>query len=413
LSSRPAKTRDEQNSDHEPISTLIKSLPALFGLSSTPAPPISSSDIKSLFPSDDISITSLIIQVLIILWNTFIALVPITFVSRFTISSDRLPEYRKLQARINLALCALSWDLVIGIWHLKRDNARLTKAVEEGTGLKPDLEVSKPNDSQLHEQGTVTPKRSNRKRESPRSEITKLERRRGASPPPLDQTPESSPSPTSSSTSSDRSIRRSAFYSLQTSKRITNDPRYQPSQVTLLESSSRPSGIRTSGNGQDQQAQPGPSAGSESERFAISPRKRDTTRPDYEKISKWYSRSPRRSSDSSSSSESDHLPTPYQVPVSLPQTDFTPTPENQVDTPTKPIRDADRYAFSYKSDRWLIDDCTPGFVEEEVTGLMSIPIVAGLVEYFTSFVIVVPLIMMVGMYWLDPDSVKKSLRFGF
>jgi hypothetical protein len=48
-----------------------------------------------------------------------------------------------------------------------------------------------------------------------------------------------------------------------------------------------------------------------------------------------------------------------------------------------------------------------------VTGLMSIPIVAGLVEYFTSFVIVVPLIMMVGMYWLDPDSVKKSLRFGF
>lgn len=387
----------------EPISTLMRYIPILFDLQSTPAPPIGSSDINLLFPPQSLSIFELVAELSISVWNFSLAAIPIPLISRFTISSERQPELLKLRAKIDLALCAMSWDIVIGIWNLKRDNARMKKALEEGGQLVPDINPSKLPRSNEEQTASPAPSRVDRK---PRSDaITRLERRRGASPPLIPQTPEHSPSPSDSGGSSSSDHKRLENLSSRTPSRSTRAPHNVKEREIP-------------------QALPGPSPGSgsepepESDWFDVSPRKAGQQGEDHEKIQRWYSRSPRRSSESESESssstssrESDHLPTPYSIPLSLPS-----VPDYEL-KPRKfpiPLHGDDIYRFSRKSDRWLIDDCNPNHQEEEVTGLMRFPIVVDIVETVTSPVIALGLFVGVLMIYiwsfeLDMKSTRTAV----
>ena len=364
-------------------------MPNLLNLPTTPAPPITSSDINSLFPSEMV-ILDLVAELFISIWNFYIDAIPIAFLNRFTISSSRQPEFSRLKAKINLALCAMSWDIIIGIWRLKRDNARLYRALEEdGAQLIPDIILARSTRS--HEDREVsTPDRPRRNRKSPKvDDITKLERRRGASPTPL-QTLESSASGSDSSGSSSPTANRS---SLPSSSRKRKAPPVQSSKSRQMI------------YGLDQHIQTGPPQGSESDWFDVSPRRKPSLGEDHEKISRWYSRSPRRSSesDSTTSAESDHLPTPFCLPVTLPlPSNESPTADRHI--PEKSVEPVDDHALHYTPiESGRKDNFVAECQKEPTSSLM-----ADVVETATSPFIALGLLIALGMlmiWWrLDPPE---------
>jgi hypothetical protein len=310
-------------------------------------------------------ILDLIFELFISIWNFYIDAIPIAFLNRFTISSSRQPEYSRLKAKINLALCAMSWDIVIGIWRLKRDNARLYRALEEdGAELIPDIILARSSKSQ-ERQEVSTPDRPKRNRKSPKvDDITKLERRRGASPAPL-HTLESSLSEFGSSGSSSPSAKRSNSHS---SSRKRKAPLVQSSKS------------RHTIYGLDQHIQSGPPQGSESDWFDVSSRRKPSLGEDHEKISRWYSRSPRRSSasDSTTSVESDHLPTPFSAPppLPLPRND-SPTPDRHI--PEKSVEPVDDHVLHYTPVESIREDNFGAEGQKETTSSF----VSDVLEVFT------------------------------
>jgi hypothetical protein len=291
-----------------------------------------------------------------------------------------------------MALCAMSWDIVIGIWRLKRDNARLYRALEEdGAELIPDIILARSTRS--HERQEVsTPDRPRRNRKSPKvDDITKLERRRGASPTPP-RNLESSPSELGSSGSSSPNANRSGPPS-SSRKRKAFPGQSSKSRQTIY--------------GLDQHIQSGPPQGSESDWFDVSPRRKPSLGEDHEKISRWYSRSPRRSSesDSTTSRESDHLPTPFfvppPVPLPLPSND-SPSPNRQ--TPVKVKDPVDNHVLHYTPIESIRKD---NFVAECQKELPS-SLMADVVETATSPVVALGILIglaMLMMWWrLDPPE---------
>jgi len=314
---------------------------------------------------------------------------PIAFISRFTILSSRQPEFSRLKVKINLALCALSWDIVIGIWRLKRDNARLYRALEEdGAELIPDIMLGKSRKSN-ESQDVSTPDRSRRKRRSPKvDDIAKLERRRGASPSPL-RSLKGNRSGSGSSGSSSPSIRRSSS-SAPPRKRKAHP--IQPSK-----------NLRTI-YGLDQHTQTSPQRDSGSDWFDVSPRRRPSLGEDHEKIKRWYSRSPRRSSESDSSTssgESDHLPTPLCVrsPLSLPSRD-SPSPEPR--TPEKVNDPVDDHILPHIEREKFLKPAFQIECQEDTTSSF----VADLLEFLTSPIIALGLLIGLAMLliWWDPPK---------
>jgi len=335
-------------------------------------------------------ILDLIFELFVSIWNFYIDAIPIAFLSRFAISSSRQPEFSRLKAKINLALCAMSWDIVIGIWRLKRDNARLYRALEEdGAELIPDIILGRSTRS--HERQEVsTPDRSRRNRNSPKvDDITKLERRRGASPTPF-QTLESSHSGSGSGGSSSPNVKHSNTPS-SSRKRKASPVQSSKSRQTIY--------------GLDQHIQSGTLQGSESDWFDVSPRRKSSLGEDHEKISRWYSRSPRRSSesDSTTSRESDHLPTPFSVHAPLPlPCNESPTAQRQI--PEKSFEPVDDHVLHYTPIESIRQD---NFVAESKKDLTSL-LMAGVVETATSPVIALGLLIglaMLMMWWrLDPPE---------
>jgi len=315
--------------------------------------------------------------------------IPIAFLSRFAISSSRQPEFSRLKAKINWALCAMSWDIVIGVWRLKRDNARLYRALEEdGAELIPDIILGRSTRS--HEDREIsTPDRSRRRKSPKFDDITKLERRRRASPTPF-QTLESSHSGSGSSGSSSPNAKHS---NTPSSSRKRKSPPVQSSKR------------RQTIYGLDQHIQSGPPQGSESDWFDVSPRRKPSLGEDHEKISRWYSRSPRRSSesDSTTSGESDHLPTPFCVHAPLPlPCNETPTAHRQI--PEKSVELVDDHVLHYTPIESIRQD---NFVAESKKDPTSL-LMADVVETATSPVIALGLLIglaMLMMWWrLDPPE---------
>jgi hypothetical protein len=288
----------------------------------------------------------------------------------------------------------MSWDIVIGIWRLKRDNARLYRALEEdGAELIPDIILARSTRSHEHQE-VSTPDRSSsrRNRKSPKvDDITKLERRRGASPTPF-QTLESSPSGSGSSGSSSPTANRSSLPS-SSRKRKAFPVQSSKSRQTIY--------------GLDQHIQSRLPQGSESDWFDVSPRRKPSLGEDHEKISRWYSRSPRRSSesDSTTSAESDHLPTPFfvppPVPLPLPSND-SPSPNRQ--TPVKVKDPVDNHVLHYTPIESIRKD---DFVAECQKELPSSHM-ADVVETATSPVVALGILIglaMLMMWWrLDPPE---------
>jgi len=317
--------------------------------------------------------------------------IPIAFLSRFTISSSRQPEFSRLKAKINLALCAMSWDIVIGIWRLKRDNARLYRALEEdGAELIPDIILGRSTRSH-GDREISTPDRSSRRKSPKVDDITKLERRRGASPTPF-QTLKSSPSGSGSSGSSSPNAKHS------------NTPSSSRKRKAPLVQSSR-SRQTIYGLDQPPQSGPRPGSGSESDWFDVSPRRKPSLGEDHEKISRWYSRSPRRSSesDSTTSGESDHLPTPFSVhaPIPLPCNE-SPTAHRQI--PEKSVEPVDDHVVHYTPIESIRQE---NFVAERKKDPTS-SLMADVVKTATSPVIALGLLVGLAtlmMWWrLDPPE---------
>jgi hypothetical protein len=335
-------------------------------------------------------ILDLIFELFISIWNFYIDAIPIAFLDRFTISSSRQPEFSRLKAKINMALCAMSWDIVIGIWRLKRDNARLYRALEEdGAELIPDIILARSTRS--HERQEVsTPDRPRRNRKSPKvDDITKLERRRGASPTPP-RNLESSPSELGSSGSSSPNANRSGPPS-SSRKRKAFPGQSSKSRQTIY--------------GLDQHIQSGPPQGSESDWFDVSPRRKPSLGEDHEKISRWYSRSPRRSSesDSTTSAESDHLPTPLSVPPYLPlPSNESPTTDRHI--PAKSVEPVDDHVLHHTPIESIRKDNFVAECQKEPTSSLM----ADVVETATSPVVALGLLIGLGMlmmWWrLDPPE---------
>ena len=391
MSSSSTKRRAEK----EPISTLIQKIPALFGLPSTPAPSISSSDIGALFSSDELFIPIIIIQLFIAVWNWYLAMIPIDFFTRLTIPVGQ-SERSKLRSRVNWALCAVSWDTMIGIWHLQRDNRRLNRVLEGGGGMVADITIRPTCQTDQDRENPI--KRLQRKRKTKPDDIALLEGKRGASPPLAVNREESSPS--SSSSTPSVKLRNPRSSQSRAHQPDTYPHPSQPSQTA-----------RTRLRNGRKLAPPARSPASESEWFDVSPRRLDREGQEYDKISKWYSRSPGSSSDSSTSEASDHLPTPQHVPISLPSYDQAISPTPTKVTQHEPEDDGFR-GFSRKSDRWLEEDCDPHHVEVEVKGLMSVPWIVNLVECVTAPVITLGLMIGLGLLvssWWNWDPPEPSV----
>jgi len=315
--------------------------------------------------------------------------IPIAFLSRFTISSSRQPEFSRLKAKINLALCAMSWDLVIGIWRLKRDNARLYRALEEdGAELIPDIILGRSTKSQ-EDREVSTPDRSSRRKSPKVDDITKLERRRGASPTPF-QTLESSHSGSGSSGGSSPCAKRS---SPPSSSRKRKAPAVQSSTS------------RHTIYGLDRHTQSGPPRGSESDWFDVSPRRRPSLGEDHEKISRWYSRSPRRSSesDSTTSGESDHLPTPYSPaePLPVPSND-SPSPDRQ--TPEKVNDPIDDHVLHYHPIASIRNEEVDAECRKGVPASFRINVVEILTSPYIALGLLIGLALLMMWWRLDPPE---------
>ena len=315
--------------------------------------------------------------------------IPIAFSSRFAISSSRQPEFSRSKAKINLALCAMSCDIVIGIWRLKRDNARLYRALEEdGAELIPDIILGRSTRSH-RDREISTPDHSSLRKSPKVDDITKLERRRGASPTPF-QTLESSHSGSGSSGGSSPCAKRS---SPPSSSRKRKAPAVQSSTS------------RHTIYGLDRHTQSGPPRGSESDWFDVSPRRKPSLGEDHEKISRWYSRSPRRSSESNSttSRESDHLPTPYSPPEPLPvPSNDSPSPDRQI--PEKVNDPVDWPVLHYTP----IASIKSGEFDAECRKEIPSSFMVDVVETLTSPYIALGLLVALGMlmmWWrLDPPE---------
>jgi hypothetical protein len=284
----------------------------------------------------------------------------------------------------------MSWDIIIGIWRLKRDNARLYRALEEdGAELIPDIILARSTKS-YERQEVSTPNRSRRNRKSPKiDDITKLERRRGASPTPF-QTLESSPSGSGSSGSSSPDAKR------------LNTPSSSRKRKAFPVQSSK---SRQTIYGLDQHIQSGPPQGSESDWFDVSPRRKPSLGEDHEKISRWYSRSPRRSSesDSTTSGESDHLPTPFSLPVPLPlPSNESPTADRHI--PEKSVEPVDDHVLHYTPIESIRNEESDAECRKEVPSSLMIDVV----EILCSPVVALGLLTGLGMlmmWWrLDPPE---------
>lgn len=146
---------------------------------------LASSDFVRLLPATlpTSSIPSLVLRLLATTYRHIETYIPV--LRHVTPASLRLnvdEEETQWLARLNLAMCALVSDVVLGIWRLRRDNDRLRAALaSRGDHLPADIAISASaaRDSKPPSQRTTS--------ESSSAELDvliQLERRRGGSPPP-------------------------------------------------------------------------------------------------------------------------------------------------------------------------------------------------------------------------------------
>jgi hypothetical protein len=170
----------------------IQSIPSLFNsdLSANHLLSLDQTDISRLVSStvQVFSAPALFKQIVNIIWELCLRAVPGADELRSMAfgPGSRDLEQTRILARVNLALCSLVWDIVIGIWRLGRENEMLRKMLRDGGETVPaDIALSPRVDS-----GSMTsPTRGTRRRqqsspsESEAEQMDRLERKRGGSPP--------------------------------------------------------------------------------------------------------------------------------------------------------------------------------------------------------------------------------------
>lgn len=174
-------------SSKSPMIAVIGIIPSLLGLGTASVPtPLDFSDMSRLLPSrlDVASAGSLFVQIFNIIWELWIRVIPGTSEIRTMAFGPGAKDLQrtKLLARLNLGLCFLGWEVVIGIWHLRRKNERLRVALEEGGGSLPADVVLGGSGSSTSTPDDFTNRAQSMKFESEGDEIEVLERKRGGSP---------------------------------------------------------------------------------------------------------------------------------------------------------------------------------------------------------------------------------------
>jgi hypothetical protein len=171
---------------------VIQSIPSLFNsdLTANHLLSLNQTDISHLVPSSVqvFSPSALFVQIIHIIWELCLRAVPGADELRtmsFGPGSKDLEQTKSL-ARVNLALCSLVWDIVIGIWRLGRENEQLRKMLKDGGGSVPaDIAVS----PSVRSNTLTSPTKGTRRRqqsspsESEAEQMDRLERKRGGSPP--------------------------------------------------------------------------------------------------------------------------------------------------------------------------------------------------------------------------------------
>jgi len=298
-----------------------------------------------------------------------------SYLRRFTlIPGSRQPEYRKLKARLDLALCALCWDVVIGIWRLQRESKRLKRIVDDGEGLPADIVISATNRTS---QGTPRGQSPRRKlRHTPKSDdLTKLERKRGGSPPP----PASKESSPSSSSSSDPlpAIKRRSRSSGRSSSSV-------PPRLGSMSQSKR---ISTRGA-----PRASPESGSE-EWFDIRNANPVPSRPSDQ------------GAEPSSHPPSTTSPGPRHAGLDTGESEHQGPPLSSVDSNDKPqsrimVKDGKPGWWSHSSDHWLERDSS-----DDEKGFMQKSQVIALTQTIMAPIILSMLVMSVCLWWTwDPPE---------
>jgi hypothetical protein len=157
--------------------------------------------------------------------------------------------------------------------------------------------------------------------------------------------------------------------------------------------------------GLDQHIQSGPPQGSESDWFDVSPRRKPSLGEDHEKISRWYSRSPRRSSesDSTTSAESDHLPTPFSLPVTLPlPSNESPTADRHI--PAKSVEPVDDHVLHYTPIESIRKDSYVAECQKEPTSSLMADVVETATSPFIALGLLIGLAMLMMWWRLDPPE---------
>lgn len=225
----------------DPVMAVINSIPSLLNPDYAPKrhARLDSSDVSRLLPSsiNVASASSLFMRIVSIIWELWLRVIPgANELRTMTIGPGAKDlEQTKLLARVNLGLCSLAWDIVIGIWRMRRLNERLQRALEEGGQALPANVVLGGSSSR-----SSTPDGSKNGdlsggSESEADEIEVLERRRGGSPDR--QTP-----PVKSRSRRKRNKHSSSDTNAATPPRLmTSKPRpvHQPSQ-SVAKSSGHP-----------------------------------------------------------------------------------------------------------------------------------------------------------------------------
>lgn len=168
------------------IIDLLNSVPSLFG-NPTPSPiPLDPSDLARLAPSlrSPTTIAHTTYQVLLAIYRTSASVVPgLGKLTPISLQSDTDLILSAWRVRLQLALCSLLSETVVGIWRIRRENDRLRAALaSKGDQLPPDILLSPGSPKPDYRRPPSRPSSSTSSEEL--DVLVDLERRRGGSPPP-------------------------------------------------------------------------------------------------------------------------------------------------------------------------------------------------------------------------------------
>lgn len=164
---------------------LLNSMSTLFGggQSSISLDP---SDLARLTPSLRTvpTIAETAYQLLLAIFRTSAYLVPaLSLLAPASLLSKADPRQAQWHARLQLALCSLLSDIVVGLWRVRRENDRLRAALaSRGDSLPADMSIPPARE---RVRATSRPTSSTSSEEL--DVLVELERRRGGSPPPVER----------------------------------------------------------------------------------------------------------------------------------------------------------------------------------------------------------------------------------